>query len=356
MRRAVQYWGLTMLLYLLCLGVLWGEVLAGAARAQDAVKVTVLAGVGQALFYVMIRFSRQLELTPAWLSEYQGRFAVVCGVAGYAAMGPFRGATLVFFLVILVFCAFTLPPAKSRSLATFAVFLLGGTMGWLVLSDSQAFDPITEFKHFVLVGSAVLVVGHLTGRLSELRVALKEQKAELSEALARIQELAGRDELTALPNRRRMVELLDAESSGAGASSRNCIALIDIDHFKRINDTWGHATGDEVLREFARQSRLVLRAPDTLARWGGEEFLLHLPSTSLQEAQAVVERLRQQLGRVRFGPAELAFAVTFSAGLVEIAAHETMDAAVSRADHLMYAAKAAGRDRVVTVAPREMEI
>jgi diguanylate cyclase (GGDEF)-like protein len=346
MRRLVRYWGATVLLYLLCIAILWVEVFSGAAEARYTIAFTIFALLGHGLFYQLIRSSKRLGLSPAQLSDYQGRFAIVCTVFGYAIVGPFRGATLLVLLVVLVFCAFTLEPKKTHALSVFAVVLLGLVMLAMTYAAPVAFDPATELKRFVLVSVMVTVVGFLTGRMSELRAVLKAQKAELTEALRVIQELATRDELTALPNRRHMTELLKAAPA---ANTPACLALLDIDHFKQINDTHGHAVGDEVLREFARQSGFVLRAQDSLGRWGGEEFLLHLPGTPLDAARSVVDRLRSQIGSIRFTHTGHAFGITFSAGLVELEPGEAMDAAISRADALLYAAKTSGRNRVATV-------
>lgn len=347
MHRLVTYWLLASCLYVLFTGVLWVEVLSGAAHADAALRFTVFAVIGQVLFYLLIRLSDALAISPASLSEFQGRFAIVCAVLGYAIIGPLRGATLLVLLVILVFCAFTLEAKRTHALGVFAIALLGLAMIWLTHTYPEEFDPRTELKHFVLVSATVGVVGFLTGRMSAIRSALMVQKEELTSALDRIQELATQDELTALPNRRHMTALLSGEV-GRGGVKPACLALLDLDWFKRINDTYGHAVGDNVLREFALQGRLVLRQEDVFARWGGEEFLLYLPDTDLSAAMCVVERLRVQVATRRFTHDNGHFGITFSAGLVELQAGESMDCGIGKADALLYTAKADGRDRIAT--------
>lgn len=359
MRRLVMYWGATVLLYLLCLSILWVEVESGAAARRPVWWLTVLAVAGHLLFYGLIRLSKYLNLTPAQLSVYQGRFAIFCTVAGYSMMGPLRGASLVILLVILVFCAFTLEAKKTHSLCVFAIILLGCTMASMKYTVPQLFNAKTELIHFTLSGSALLVVALLTGQLSELRARLKVQKAELIEALAHIQLLAERDDLTLLPNRRYMSDLLGREEcrrkNDSGAA---CLVMLDIDWFKKINDTYGHFAGDDVLRRFAEEGRLQLRSDDVLARWGGEEFLLYLRETRLEVARTVIERLREQIASLRFDCFGADFGVTFSAGLIELSPDEPMDAGIRRADALLYRAKAEGRNRVLAehavAAKREM--
>lgn len=348
MRRLVTYWGATVLLYLLSIVILWVEVFDGSAQQQPAFWLTVLAVAGHALFYVLIRNWQRWKLTPAQLSEYQGRFAIFCTVAGYSVMGPLRGASLVILLVILVFCAFTLEAKKTHSLSIFALILLGMAMVLMRYTAPHQFDAKTELIHFTLSGSMLVVVAVLTGRMSELRSKLKAQKTELEDALAHIRMLATHDELTALPNRRYMGDLLRTEERRRETDgSSACLALLDIDWFKKINDMHGHAAGDDVLRKFGEESRLVLRKSDALARWGGEEFLLYLPDTRLDAAAAIIDRLSAQVRAMLFLSEGNKFSVTFSGGLVELLPGDSAEEGVRRADMLLYRAKAEGRNRVV---------
>ncbi|MGA7537993.1 MAG: diguanylate cyclase [Steroidobacteraceae bacterium] len=160
--------------------------------------------------------------------------------------------------------------------------------------------------------------------------------------------LAMEDNLTGMPNRGRTMELATAALAAAGAQQRPLtVAIIDLDHFKTINDRCGHAAGDFVLREFARLSRGSLRAGDILGRWGGEEFLLVLPDTTLDAALASVERLRVLALAIQVPGADAPVRVTFSAGLATTGdgAH-SLDEVIARADAALYEAKNEGRDLV----------
>ena len=125
------------------------------------------------------------------------------------------------------------------------------------------------------------------------------------------------------------------------------VALLDIDYFKRINDTYGHAGGDLVLKTFAQLTRDSLRGTDVLGRWGGEEFLLMLPGTSVTEAAQGVERMRNQLARHSADAMAPGLRVTFSAGVAEVGSTDDLDVAVERADQAMYRAKVQGRNCTV---------
>jgi diguanylate cyclase (GGDEF)-like protein len=158
--------------------------------------------------------------------------------------------------------------------------------------------------------------------------------------------LAEQDDLTGLPNRRRTVEEATAAFTAAVMADRPLtLALIDLDHFKKINDRCGHAVGDHVLKEFARLSRGVLRAADTLGRWGGEEFLLVLPDTQIESAVAIMQRLQSAFADVRLPEPEHDLRVSFSAGLATRTPHaQSLDELIVRADAALYEAKNGGRN------------
>jgi diguanylate cyclase (GGDEF)-like protein/PAS domain S-box-containing protein len=166
---------------------------------------------------------------------------------------------------------------------------------------------------------------------------LKEMEEERERLLGEVQDMARRDALTGLPNRRALEDLLPREMARSRRSqSPLCVAIVDIDHFKAYNDTYGHLAGDEVLRQAAIAWDSALRAADEIVRFGGEEFLLVLPDTPLAEACEVVERLRVAT------PCEQ----TCSAGLARWDGVESGDDLLGRADKALYLAKAGGRDQL----------
>jgi diguanylate cyclase (GGDEF)-like protein len=160
--------------------------------------------------------------------------------------------------------------------------------------------------------------------------------------------LASTDGLTGLPNRRRTVELASAALTEANATQQPLtIAIIDMDHFKFINDRCGHATGDYVLKEFARMGRDSLRAGDVLGRWGGEEFLLVMPEATADVAITALERLRTLVFGIVLPPSGAGLRVTLSAGLaMNEKPTRSLDELVARADAALYVAKNDGRDLV----------
>jgi len=177
-------------------------------------------------------------------------------------------------------------------------------------------------------------------RLSALRVELAARNAEL-------EKLARTDMLTGLANRRHADDVLRATVASARRHDRRLsVALLDIDHFKSVNDRFGHAAGDAVLREVGLRLAGELREEDVAARWGGEEFLLLLPDTP--EGATTCERLRTAIADtpVLVGD-DVVVPVTASFGWATWIPGEDPEALVARADRALYAAKASGRDRVV---------
>jgi diguanylate cyclase (GGDEF)-like protein len=275
-------------------------------------------------------------------------FAIVSISWSYSITGPARGAVIAIMILVITFGLFILQPRQARALALLAVVLLAGVMLWRAQTSPERYPPRVEAVHFLFTLIVLGGTSSLAIRLGSLRARLAAQKDELADALALNRELATRDALTGLLNRRAMVELLAREQSrivrGQGPLA---VALLDIDWFKRINDSHGHGAGDEVLRRFAAVLKDQLRAADALARWGGEEFLLLMPGTRQDDARVVLERLRSAVCAAGvFHGIAADLKVTFSAGLVEIAEGESQDAAIDRADRALYRAKQGGRDRV----------
>ncbi|WP_022949068.1 biofilm regulation diguanylate cyclase SiaD [Methylohalobius crimeensis] len=166
----------------------------------------------------------------------------------------------------------------------------------------------------------------------------------------RLHYLSMRDELTDLPNRRCMMERLNTEISQAKRLMQELtVALVDIDHFKQINDRYGHVVGDEVLVWVASTLKGMLREYDVCGRWGGEEFLILLPQTDQAAAQPIVERLCRTISSCTIPLSEenARCQVTVSVGLTQWRMGEPVDHVLKRADDALYKAKHRGRNRYV---------
>jgi diguanylate cyclase len=184
---------------------------------------------------------------------------------------------------------------------------------------------------------------------SSLRKTLYQRSIELKEANKRIEELAELDELTGSFNRRCIMRMLDDELARAHRSKAPCsIALIDLDWFKRVNDAYGHPTGDEVLRTFAITVFANIRHIDRFGRYGGEEFLLVLPDTPDGVAARMLDRLRAIVAELDWSAFSPGLRITISAGIATLRPDESPDALLARADSALYAAKERGRNRIAS--------
>jgi two-component system, cell cycle response regulator len=181
-------------------------------------------------------------------------------------------------------------------------------------------------------------------------------QAELMEAREALREQATRDALTGLWNRRSILEILDRELARARREGRPLsLAVSDIDHFKRVNDTYGHLTGDEVLLEVGRRMVASTRSYDSVGRYGGEEFLIVLPGCALENAAVHAERTLTRIGTLPITTPTTEIAVTISVGLTSATLEpgETAQSLIHRADEALYQAKRNGRNRVEVQWPQQ---
>lgn len=186
-------------------------------------------------------------------------------------------------------------------------------------------------------------------RISRQRVEDADKRInELQTELHKVSTLVRHDQLTGTLNRRGLDEIFDNEVARARRrTSPLCVAMLDIDNFKKLNDTLGHDAGDAALIHLVSVIRDTLRPQDTLARFGGEEFVIVLPDTSLGDAKKALVRLQRELTKRYFLNENEKVLITFSAGISDFRGDDTQASVVKRADEAMYAAKKAGKNRVV---------
>jgi len=345
LHRMMEYWAATAIMYTFFIGLFYNGSFQAAPHAVDGLAIYSFGGI--IAFYLLVRANRVLGLAPTTLAVLQGLFGIGCNMWAYAITGPLRGATLMGLMVVIVFCTFALRPRQTLALASVGLLGIGGTMWWHQAHDPLHYPPAVEAVTFAIMAACSLAVTFLTGEMTKLRARLKRQREELAAALVTIRTLATVDELTSLANRRHMNEVLAAEERRQPGKGGTCVALLDIDFFKQINDRHGHAAGDTVLRSFAHALRTGLRDGDVLARWGGEEFLLLLPATTMDQAVALLERLRTDIAQLAV-PGLAGLRVGFSGGLSARRGTEPFADTINRADKALYRAKSSGRNRVLT--------
>jgi diguanylate cyclase len=341
--------GLANLLMLACVGMLHWLDANGATKHPYVWPWTLCSVGGMVAVFALIRSGRVMHWRDPSLTLQQMLYAIFCSALAYCITGSARATVIPILAVVLMFGMFGMTLRQVTIVGIFTLLNFGAAGVYWMKHPHPADAPGVEVAHLMIISIMVAGVVLLTSRLHGMRERSRRQKAALSTALERIRELATRDELTACFNRRAMLERMAEESLRCVRNTtRMCLVLLDLDHFKRINDVHGHAAGDLVLRGFAEAARSQLRATDVLGRWGGEEFLLMLPACDIEQAQQCVTRVLNKLSSSRFEVGEGAvLAVTCSAGLTQCAGGESIVAAIERADKALYRAKAEGRNRLV---------
>ena len=314
--------------------------------------------------------SSLLELVAALEGRATGGAARAFQLALLAA-APFAPQVPPVFVVVLAGCGLLLLVAHGHAVAAARrgdPDAGGVARGFLVLNACLILDIVHELfgwswipRGLPIVGFSVLFVmaarslnaradrehSELEALRRDLELRVEERTLALQEANERLAEASRTDPLTGLPNRRGFLR----EAAGA-LHRRNrslrplSVVLGDVDHFKRINDTRGHAAGDEVLRGVAETLRVALRGQDVVARWGGEEFILLLPDTGAAGAVRAAENLRAAVAAMRVAPDGEAVEVTISFGCAEHRNERNLESTIAAADAALYRAKGEGRNRV----------
>ena len=338
-------------LMLLCVLLFNALAWAGLARRDWMAWWTVAAVGGMFGVALFIRSGRALRLKDPSLTQFQLRYALVCTAWLYLIAGQARPLTPAILALIMTFGIFGMSSRQTALTAALGAPLFVAAWWW-----GERIDPpgpsgrlmALDVGSGVLIGVVLAGIAVLSVRLQRMRERLSEQKLALAQALEQIRHLAAHDDLTGLPNRRRMGEILEFELRRARRQQQRPLhlAVLDLDHFKRINDTHGHATGDAVLQAFAQAVQAEIREDDVLARWGGEEFVLLIGGASAEDARALLERVRATVATLAIAQPQGMLHITVSAGLAQHRSGETVDQTLERADQALYAAKAAGRNRV----------
>lgn len=304
-------------------------------------------------FYIVIRTGINKRYSDPSLTLPQLATALTWMLVLMFGDAPNRGLFVSVYTMIMMFGLFRLQLDQMLNVAGFAI------LGYctIVLGDyvffPERFEPTRELlRGGVLIGM-LLWAALFAGHVSELRNRLRRRNRDLSVALDEIGKLASHDDLTKLHNRRFIMDALKREKLRADrTSSTFSICLLDLDHFKTINDRYGHLAGDRVLMAFSERIKGALRGMDLVdqadsehffGRYGGEEFIVVLPDAPLSGAMRCAERVRQVTEEASF---DEVFRVTLSAGVAQYQSSETIEEILRRADLALYEAKHLGRNRV----------
>lgn len=340
---------LATVLMLACIADFFWLVMHGIANLHDVALWAGFSLGGLGLAFGLVRSGFSSRWPDPSLAFAQMLYAIACSSVAFVLAGDGRGVTLPLVTVILTFGMFGLSIRQVLFVAGYTLLLFGAAMVFVRVTSGSSVPFEVHIAYFFMLVIVVVGCSFLTWRLTTMREYMRQQKAQLVQALEKIQQIATRDELTGVANRRLMLELMGEQIQRAiRTGSVPVVALLDIDHFKRVNDTYGHAAGDCCLQTFAKVVQSSIRTNDRLARWGGEEFLILLTDTDFGLALACLERVRTQVAQAVVVVSGMNIRVTVSIGVTQYQPGDSIEKTIERADLALYAAKAQGRDRVVS--------
>lgn len=332
--------------YVIDAGVLLLYAQAGTIPAAIGPAYAACGLVLVALFLIVSELGFNDRFSDHYLVAPQATVCMLIALA-FTYIAPEVGAMFLCTLFIVFgFSSLRSTPRQTMVIWTMATI---GLAGLFLLTDKPISIPHGNYlERFSTMLVLVLSIGRcmfLGIFASSMKNSLYQSGLKLKEAYKRIEELAELDELTGAYNRRCIMRMLDEEIARAARNGMPCsIALIDLDWFKRINDAFGHPTGDEVLRTFAITMFANIRANDRFGRYGGEEFLLVLPDMDTSDATRALDRLRAIISDLDWSAFSPSMKVTISAGVATLKQSEMPDTFLARADGALYAAKARGRN------------
>ncbi len=333
--------------YTICTSLAYVSYLAGFMEWEAIVGFLIIVPIINISLYIFFRSGLNLKMADPSLTAIQMSAAILLVMYGMYFAKESRGVLLLIYIIILLFGIFRLTTRSFLYISVFSLLTYGGDIVLLHLWRPQGINFHIEYLQWIVLALVLVVFSTIGGYISSLRQNLSISKSEQAKYIETIHEMAIRDELTGIYNRRHVMELLEYEKN---RSSRGggifCVAMLDIDHFKNVNDKYGHLAGDAVLRAVAAMIDKSLRQTEICGRYGGEEFLIVLTQTDIKGAVICSERIRTGIENAKFPDIDPDFKLTVSIGLSEYRMREDVEKIISRADEALYRAKKRGRNRV----------
>lgn len=327
---------------------------------QQRISLQVLFGLAglmlltnSLLFLVFISGLNRRFKDPS-LTFVQIFLATIYFLAGCYLLSPeLRGIMFLIYYSVLIFGLFILEIRHYLILSSVVVLGYCITLFFVGQASPGSVHWHLEVMRLIAFATTLYWFSFVGGYIGRLRRRLAQSNAKLMGMLRKLEELATTDELTGLINRREMFRILERERKMADRTGVPfCVCLLDLDHFKEINDQYGHQKGDELLVLFAKIVQDELRAIDSLARYGGEEFLIILPQSRLSEAMTCARRVRSLVEGIETAALGMEQGLTVSIGVSEyLPPHDTIQALIARSDKALYLAKQRGRNRVEYILP-----
>ncbi|MFA5321117.1 MAG: GGDEF domain-containing protein [Smithella sp.] len=310
---------------------------------RGGIKILFFSSLGiffcNVLIYTIIRSGYNKKLKDPSLTLLQMVIATfwVMVIAYYA--DSIRSLVLLTYLVVFIFGLFRLNVWQFLFLSAFAIVNYSLVILLLYKINPELVSKV-DLLNIVILAMVLPWFSLVGGYITRLR-------AQISHALSTIEKLAIIDDLTQVFNRRQMYKILEHQKALVDRGIHPfSICIFDLDHFKQVNDTYGHSAGDIVLKTVAQEAHKNLRNIDHIARYGGEEFILILTNVEKDQAMLCADRIRTTVKKIVFENMPADFRITISVGVTEYQQSEVIQQAINRADAALYRAKANGRNRV----------
>ena len=337
----------TLVIYILNISISCFAYLAGIVNLQALYGLGIILLTINVILYIVFRTGLNLRMSDPSLTSIQMCAAILVVMYAIYYAYEVRGLLFSMYILILLFGIFRLYTSQFLLISGFALLTYGIDIGLLRISRPQDINLKIELFQWFGLAIVMISVSSIAGNISSLRRELSLSRRKLQSSLTVIREMAIHDDLTGFFNRTHLMDLIETESNRSiRTGDVFSLAMIDIDKFKNINDTYGHQTGDYVLKTFAAVVRSILRKTDFCGRYGGEEFLIVLTETDLQAAKIFAERIRDCVEKSLFPSLGPDSRVTVSIGLTVYKMQENTERTISRADEALYRAKNGGRNRV----------
>ncbi len=321
------------------------ELIEPEVAAEGCVALAALAAV----FYALLRSGFSLRFAdPALIAaQLAAAFLLLAWLTYRAEDTP--AAIPMLYMVAMLYGVLRLERTPLLVLAALAV-VTHGTALFMLIDQGHRIHLPTAWTQFGALAAGLAWSVFAAGSISRLRAHLAEAHRRLHDLAEEARDKASRDALTGALHRHHLVEALEREVSRADRLGKPlCVARVDLDRFRSLNETFGHAAGDAALRRFALVSQGILRDIDLFGRYGGKEFLVVMPDTDLAGALIAADRLRAALDHTTFPELRAGYRVSCTIGLAQHARNEPAGRVVSRAEAGLNFGKAAGRDRVVAL-------
>lgn len=338
LKRFFMALGSYLMWFSICVLFYWqGQLTRGSAKTLIISSLGIIFCNG--LIYATIRSGLNKRFKDPSLTLIQMIVATfwVMVIAYYA--DAMRSLVLLTYLVVFIFGLFRLNVWQFLFLSVFAVINYSLVI-FILHKTNPALVTMSDLLSIVVLAVVLPWFSLVGGYITRLRT-------QISHALSTIERLAIIDDLTQVFNRRQMYKILEHQKAlGDRGIHPFSICIFDLDHFKQVNDTFGHSAGDTVLKTIAQEAQRNLRNIDHIARYGGEEFILILTNVEKDQAMICADRIRNMVKRITFDNMPPTFRMTISVGVTEYKANEFIQQAINRADTALYRAKANGRDKV----------